>query len=69
MKITTNKAKCLLCNDIIESRSHHDFVTCKCGNLSVDGGHEYLKRAGVDLDQYEELSDYVYDNPNDMEMM
>ena len=69
MKITINKARCKLCDSIIESKSVHDFVTCKCGNLSEDGGHSYLKRAGVDLDQYEELSDYVYDNPNDMEMM
>ena len=43
--ILTNKAKCLECGEVIESRHRHDFVTCKCGNLSVDGGKDYLKRS------------------------
>lgn len=37
------KIKCLLCFDIIESKYRHDYVTCKCGNVSVDGGDDYLK--------------------------
>jgi hypothetical protein len=45
-KIIRNAAKCLLCEDIIESTFRHDFVTCKCGNISVDGGHDYLRRVG-----------------------
>ena len=39
-----NMAQCKRCLDIIESKSRHDYVTCSCGNLSVDGGTEYLKR-------------------------
>jgi hypothetical protein len=35
--------KCLLCEDVIQSQYRHDFVTCKCGNLSVDGGVSYLR--------------------------
>jgi len=51
-----NIAKCLLCGDIIESKYTHDFVTCKCGNLSVDGGNDYWKRSVVHgLDSYKEL--------------
>ena len=51
-----NIAKCLLCGDIIESKHRHDFVTCKCGNLSVDGGLEYFKRSLLHgTDSYEEL--------------
>jgi hypothetical protein len=42
--IFENKAQCLQCEDIIESKHRHDFVTCKCGNLSVDGGSWYLSR-------------------------
>lgn len=38
-----NRAKCKLCNDIIESKHEHDYVTCKCGEISVDGGTEYYK--------------------------
>ena len=44
-KILVNKAKCLECGEVIDSRHRHDFVTCKCGNLSVDGGKDYLKRS------------------------
>lgn len=43
-KIIENKAKCLMCGDIIESKHRHDYVTCSCGNLSVDGGTDYLRR-------------------------
>lgn len=59
-KIVTNKIRCKKCEDIIESRSVHDFVTCKCGAVSVDGGHEYLRRCG-NLDDFEDLSEYEED--------
>jgi hypothetical protein len=55
--IKLNRAKCLLCQDIIVSRNRHDFTTCKCGNLSVDGGSWYLKRCFKEIGQYEELSE------------
>ena len=54
--ILSNKAQCLKCKDIIESKYRHDFVTCKCGALSVDGGNSYLKRSG-NLKHYKELSE------------
>lgn len=38
-----NKAKCKLCNDIIESFHRYDFVTCKCGEISVDGGQDTFR--------------------------
>ena len=59
-KIVSNKAQCLKCGDIIESKSTHDFVTCKCGKLSVDGGHEYLRRVfdqGMSDKDWKELSE------------
>lgn len=43
-KIIRNKAKCLLCNDEIESKHGHDYVKCNCGRLAVDGGTRYLAR-------------------------
>ena len=55
--IITNKAKCLKCGDVIESKHRHDFVTCKCGALSVDGGRDYLKRSGEPR-YTEELSEF-----------
>lgn len=55
--ITHNMAKCLICGDIIESVHRHDYVTCSCGNLSVDGGKDYLKRCFVKgQETYKELS-------------
>jgi len=46
MSIIYNKAKCLKCGSVIESKHIHDFVWCHCGAIAVDGGKEYLKRVG-----------------------
>lgn len=54
--IYVNKAQCRLCNDIIESKSLHDFVSCSCGEIHVDGGRHYLKRGAVNLENLIELS-------------
>lgn len=43
-KIISNKIQCKHCGEIIESKNVHDFVTCKCGACSVDGGNYYLRR-------------------------
>ena len=37
--IIRNAIRCNICGDEIESKHRHDFVTCKCGDCSVDGGH------------------------------
>lgn len=55
--IKCNKAQCLKCKEIIESTFRHDYKTCKCGNLSVDGGKDYCKRSAVDFKQVKELSE------------
>lgn len=64
-RIVRNAAKCLSCEEEIESKSVHDFVSCKCGNLSVDGGHNYIRRAWSEdrsaaypSDAFEERSKY-----------
>ena len=44
--IIQNAATCLGCGDFIVSKHRHDFVTCTCGAISVDGGQEYLRRVG-----------------------
>jgi len=56
MKILRNRAKCLICGEILESKHRHDFKTCKCGNLSVDGGKDYIKRSVKYIDKYRDLS-------------
>ena len=54
--IVRNSAKCLICNEEIESRHVHDFVRCSCGNIAVDGGKEYLKRSAADMSKIEDTS-------------
>jgi HD-like signal output (HDOD) protein len=44
--IVQNAVNCLSCGDFIVSKHRHDFVTCTCGAISVDGGQEYLRRVG-----------------------
>lgn len=58
-KILVNKAKCLLCNDVITSNNLHNYVTCQCGNLSIDGGNEYARRLYGKPNSYQELSEYI----------
>ena len=61
--IYANMAKCLKCNTVIRSKNRHDYRTCPCGSLSVDGGSWYLKRSGT-LDSYEDMS-VMYDDVKD----
>ena len=42
--ILENAAICKLCGDYLRSNNRHDYKTCSCGNLSVDGGSWYAKR-------------------------
>lgn len=56
-KIIVNKAQCAKCEDIIESTHRHDFVWCKCKAIFVDGGKDYLRRGGKNLDDIIEMSE------------
>lgn len=53
--IIKNAAKCKKCGDIIESVYRHDFVTCSCGSICVDGGKDYLRRCG-NLEDMKDMS-------------
>lgn len=61
-EIRINAAKCNKCQDVICSDNRHDFKTCKCGNLSVDGGSWYAKRCfkGGE-DSYENMIESYHD--------
>lgn len=39
-----NIAKCRQCGDVIESKHRHDFVSCRCGAISLDGGMDLVQR-------------------------
>lgn len=54
--IIKNSAYCRVCDMEVVSKSQHDAVECKCGNIMVDGGHSYLRRVAKNTD-----SDSYYD--------
>lgn len=51
-----NLAKCKICNSVIESFHAMDYVTCKCGEISVDGG-EALKCAARNWSNFMRVDD------------
>ena len=53
-----NKAQCRKCGDVLISKYRHDFKSCGCGAIHVDGGLEYVKRSAFDPDDIIELSKY-----------
>ena len=58
-KIIVNKIKCKKCGDVIESTYRHDFKSCKCGAVAVDGGKDYLRRIGYEEDYEEYRKKYI----------
>lgn len=58
-KIISNRAQCLKCHDIIESHTRHDFKFCKCGNMFVDGGKDYLRRGSQNPGEILDMSEIV----------
>ncbi len=44
--IYINQIRCHSCGWHIRSKNRHDFVTCKCGKVSLDGGSWYQKING-----------------------
>jgi hypothetical protein len=60
MKLLLNAIKCLHCQDIIASRARHEFKSCKCGKVAVDGGLDYKRRVGH-LELIQERCGYEWD--------
>jgi hypothetical protein len=56
MRILLNRAKCKLCGNIIESKYRHDWVACECGEIFVDGGHEYFRRGANNFENFIDMS-------------
>ena len=58
-RIVKNSIRCNFCGDVIESKTVHDYVRCKCGACAVDGGHDYLHRCfRGNGENYTELSQW-----------
>jgi len=58
--LTLNSVRCLVCNEVLVSKSQHHFVMCNCPNeTATDGGNSYQRFMGRDLDKVENLSKYI----------
>lgn len=44
-KIRVSCIECPKCGDLIYSRAHHDYHSCSCGDIAIDGGLEYIRVA------------------------
>lgn len=60
--ILSNQIKCNSCGDEIFSAHVHDFKSCKCGRVSVDGGMSYLRRLYQQPGDYTEMSIEIDDS-------
>lgn len=54
-----NKARCKLCGDIIESKFTHNFVSCKCGEIFLDGGNSYWRSGANKLANIERIEELL----------
>jgi hypothetical protein len=63
--IKRNAMHCLACDQVVESKHVHDFKECKCGNVFVDGGHEYLRWGIRDFSTVVSLSEVDEDEDED----
>lgn len=58
--LTLNSVRCLVCNEVLVSKSQHHFVMCSCPNeTATDGGNVYQRYMGKGLDKVENLSKYI----------
>lgn len=62
--ILVNQILCKKCGDTPYSKHRHDFKSCKCGAVSVDGGMDYLRRVG-NFEDWVDLSIQIPDRLND----
>jgi hypothetical protein len=51
------KIQCVSCEDVIQSKYRHDFVSCKCGDIFIDGGDDYTRIGCKDEGSYIEVKD------------
>lgn len=42
-----NRAICMRCWTVMESKTRHDFVRCECQESFLDGGDVYSRAGGV----------------------
>ncbi len=52
-----NRAKYKLCNSSIESFHVYDYVTCKCGEISISGGNDKLECSAKNWNNFLRVDD------------
>ena len=62
MKILSNKARCKLCGDIVESTlDNQQYLYCKCKSIAVGGGNKAILRLGHHINIIElSQKDYMF---------
>lgn len=53
-----NRAKCKLCSDILESFHQFDWVTCRCGEVSITGGNVIMECSAKDWNNFLRVDDH-----------
>ena len=43
--LRVNAIECPACHETLYSRARHDYRTCSCGEVAVDGGFDYIRVA------------------------
>lgn len=59
-QIILNRVQCRECGEVLTSYHRHDYKTCSCTNETmVDGGNEYQRYGGLNLDLVD-ISSTIY---------
>ena len=54
--LLVNAAICKSCKTVLFSRASHDYRSCTCGRISVDGGFDYFRCCVTEQDIIEYLN-------------
>ena len=66
-QIILNRVQCKNCGEVLTSYNRHDYKTCGCENETmVDGGTEYQRYGGKDLDLVDTSSTIYLSDDHEM---
>lgn len=66
-QIILNRVQCKNCGEVLTSYNRHDYKTCRCENETmVDGGNEYQRYGGKDLDLVDTSSTIYLSDDHEM---
>lgn len=52
-----NRAKCKLCEEVIESLHPNDLIQCTCGEIAIEGGEETYRAMAKDWSNFLRIDD------------